>query len=180
MRLRHVITVLLIFIGGICLASQNPGGFLSPSSDENPLESGSIDCDAGYGQFNEMPGRFDRNADGRIDLIVTDRNVDSKGDYWATDRNFDGITDDYQYDRNFDGRIDQWEYDYDGDGIPDKIFVDADGDGRSEMYSEWNPVTRTYAWFGKSGNSGSPGTSSSGRSIRPKRRLAKGRAAYSE
>lgn len=133
---------------------------------------GSQDFDADVG-FNKSAGRFDRNADGRVDLIVTDRNNDQRGDYWATDRNYDGVTDDYQYDRNFDGRIDQWEYDYDGDGIPDKIFVDADGDGKSEMFAEWNPVGRTYNWFGKSSISSSFGR------IRPTRTLAKGKAAFS-
>jgi hypothetical protein len=134
----------------------------------------SLDFDAGFRSFNNSPGRFDRNADGRVDLIVIDRNNDGSGDYWATDRNFDGVIDDYQYDRNFDSRMDQWEYDYDGDGIPDKIFVDADGDGKSEMYSEWNPVSRTYNWYG------APSGKRSFGGIRPTRKLAKGKAAFSE
>lgn len=93
-------------------------------------------------------GQYDRNADGRVDLIVGDRNGDGQGDYWATDRNFDARMDDYQYDRNFDGRIDQWEYDIDHDGISDKIYVDADRDGKAEMYATLNPITRTYTWYG--------------------------------
>jgi hypothetical protein len=93
-------------------------------------------------------GQYDRNADGRVDLIVADRNGDGRGDYWATDRNFDARMDDYQYDRNFDGRIDQWEYDIDHDGISDKIYVDADRDGKAEMYATLNPITRTYTWYG--------------------------------
>ena len=93
-------------------------------------------------------GKFDRNADGKIDLVIADRNVDGKADYWATDRNFDGRTDDFQYDRDFDGRIDQWEYDIDHDGVSDKIYVDSDKDGKAEMYATLNPITRTYTWYG--------------------------------
>jgi len=102
-----------------------------------------------YGKsFAHSPGQFDRNCDGRIDLIVADRNGDGVADYWATDRNYDGKFDDYQYDRNFDGKIDQWEYDLDLDGISDKIYVDSDGDGKAELYAILNPVTRTYTWYG--------------------------------
>lgn len=97
---------------------------------------------------NKAFGQFDRNGDGRIDLIITDRNGDGKPDYWATDRNFDGRFNDYQYDRNFDGRIDQWEYDLDLDGISDKIYVDADGDGKAELYAILNPINKTYTWYG--------------------------------
>lgn len=166
---------------GICLAIMlcGVGVFHLPAWGEEvaaPPDEPGVSFDQSYGGgFAGAPGRYDRNADGRIDLIIIDRNGDGTGDYWATDRNFDGIIDDYQYDRNFDGKIDQWEYDYDGDGIADKIFVDADNDGRSEMYSEWNPVTRSYTWFGKSGGSSNNYRSS----IRPKRRLAKGRGADS-
>ncbi len=93
-------------------------------------------------------GQFDRNGDGRIDLIITDRNGDGRPDYWATDRNFDGHFNDYQYDRNFDGKIDQWEYDLDLDGVSDKIYVDADGDGKAELYAILNPINKTYTWYG--------------------------------
>lgn len=93
-------------------------------------------------------GQFDRNGDGKIDLIICDRNGDGKPDYWATDRNFDGHFNDYQYDRNFDGRIDQWEYDLDLDGVSDKIYVDADGDGKAELYAIINPINKTYTWYG--------------------------------
>jgi len=100
------------------------------------------------GNYLQTAGQYDRNGDGRVDLIIADRNGDGRADYWATDRNFDGRFNDYQYDRNFDGRIDQWEYDLDGDGISDKIYVDADGDGRAELYAMLNPITRTYTWYG--------------------------------
>lgn len=97
---------------------------------------------------NKSVGQFDRNGDGKIDLIITDRNGDGIPDYWATDRNFDGCFNDYQYDRNFDGRIDQWEYDLDLDGVSDKIYVDADGDGKAELYAILNPINKTYTWYG--------------------------------
>lgn len=97
---------------------------------------------------NRSIGQFDRNGDGKIDLIITDRNGDGVPDYWATDRNFDGHFNDYQYDRNFDGRIDQWEYDLDLDGVSDKIYVDADGDGKAELYAIINPINKTYTWYG--------------------------------
>ena len=97
---------------------------------------------------NKTIGQFDRNGDGKIDLIITDRNGDGYPDYWATDRNFDGKFNDYQYDRNFDGKIDQWEYDLDLDGISDKIYVDADGDGKAELYALLNPINKTYTWYG--------------------------------
>lgn len=102
-----------------------------------------------YGKtFNQDPGQYDRNCDGRVDLIIADRNGDGIPDYWATDRNYDGKFDDYQYDRNFDGKIDQWEYDIDQDGISDKIYVDTKSDGKADLYAVLNPVTRTYTWYG--------------------------------
>ncbi len=149
----------------------NPESVLKTNPNMEVISSTSPDTDYGS-RFVNSAGRFDRNADGRVDLIVMDRNNDRSADYWATDRNYDGMIDDFQYDRNFNGQIDQWEYDYDGDGIPDKIYVDANGDGRAEMYSEWNPVNRTYIWYGK------PGMRMQG--IRPSRRLASGKFAYSE
>lgn len=97
-------------------------------------------------------GQYDRNSDGRVDLVIADRNGDGRPDYWATDRNFDGRVDDYQYDRNLDGRIDQWEYDVDHDGVSDKIYVDGNGDGKAEMYATLNPITRTYTWYGNMNN----------------------------
>lgn len=118
---------------------------------ESPADTGSMNADRAYahsGNYLQKPGQYDRNGDGRVDLIVADRNGDGRADYWATDRNFDGRFNDYQYDRNFDGRIDQWEYDLDGDGISDKIYVDADGDGRAELYAMLNPITKTYTWYG--------------------------------
>lgn len=174
MRQKHEITLSLILIAGIfwtlALGAQE-----SPTPWETaPVQESNPSFDAGYGQFVSSAGKFDRNADGRMDLVVTDRNVDARADYWATDRNFDGIIDDYQYDRNFDGRVDQWEYDYDGDGMPDKIYVDASSDGVADMYAEFNPVTRTYVWLGGEGNRMNMGK------IRSKKRLAKGRAAFSE
>lgn len=104
------------------------------------------------GNYMQSAGQYDRNGDGRVDLIVADRNGDGRADYWATDRNFDGRFNDYQYDRNFDGRIDQWEYDLDIDGVSDKIYVDADNDGRAELYAMLNPITRTYTWYGNMTN----------------------------
>lgn len=105
--------------------------------------------DGSYGSsVNYVPGEYDRNGDGLIDLIIVDRNGDGMGDYWATDRNFDGIIDDYQYDRNFDGIIDQWEYDMTGNGVPDRIYVDSNFDGEANMYAVINPVTQTYTWYG--------------------------------
>jgi hypothetical protein len=175
MQFKHLITAILVMVAGVSVASQLPAVLEPfPNWEKSVTYESDPNFSAAYGSYNATPGRFDRNADGRVDLIVTDRNNDGRGDYWATDRNFDGVTDDYQYDRNFDGRIDQWEYDYDGDGIPDKIFVDANRDGIAEMYAEWNPMTRTYSWYGTQKSL----TASVG--IRPKKRLKKGRAADSK
>ncbi len=102
-----------------------------------------------YGQsFVHKVGQYDRNCDGRVDLIVADRNGDGVPDYWAIDRDYDGRFDAYYYDRNFDGKIDQWEYDTNGDGISDTIYVDSNGDGKADLYAVLNPVTRTYTWYG--------------------------------
>lgn len=102
-----------------------------------------------YGKaYAHKTGQYDRNGDGRVDLIVADRNGDGVPDYWATDRNFNGKFDDYQYDRNFDGKIDQWEYDLDNDGIPDKIYVDTSADGKADLYAVLNPINGTYTWYG--------------------------------
>ncbi len=119
---------------------------------EVAIEASSTDANAAYTNqarnFLQTPGQYDRNGDGRVDLIISDRNGDGSADYWATDRNFDGKFNDYQYDRNFDGRIDQWEYDLDGDSVSDKIYVDSNNDGKANLYAMLNPITRTYTWYG--------------------------------
>ena len=148
----HIIRALLLVFVVLCsaaIAAQNTSYFARgaqwasyPTSTSNP------DAAYGFARYNEVPGRFDRNADGRVDLVIADRNGDGRGDYWATDRNFDGNFDDYQYDRNFDSKIDQWEYDVDFDGVSDKIYVDGDGNGQPEMYANLNPLNRTYTWYG--------------------------------
>lgn len=148
----HFIRALLLVFAVLCsaaLAAQN-SAFLARNAPWNSYPTTSSNPDAAYAfsKYNEAPGRFDRNADGRVDLVIADRNNDGRGDYWATDRNFDGFFDDYQYDRNFDGRIDQWEYDQDYDGVSDKIYVDADGNGKPEMYADLNPINKTYTWYG--------------------------------
>jgi len=179
MRTVKLLFLFLIALASAALAAQN-ASILSPNQGHLSFPSLTSNPDAAYAftSFNTQPGRFDRNADGRVDLIIADRNGDGSGDYWATDRNFDGILDDYQYDRNLDGRIDQWEYDFNGDGISDKIYVDADGNGQPDMYADMNPVTRNYTWYGNmrdvfgAGKSALPGVSSA-------KRLASGKAAFS-
>ncbi len=143
--------LLLMFSFLICsvavIAAQN----LDFNIDEwESVSQTSMSPDTAYAHSGPIvaAGQYDRNADGRVDLIVADRDGSGHGDYWATDRNFDSRFDDYQYDRNFDGRIDQWEYDIDHDGISDKIYVDSDRDGKAEMYATLNPITRTYTWYG--------------------------------
>lgn len=140
--------------------------------------SESNDLSFGLAVHNNIPGRYDRNADGIADLIIVDRNGDGIGDYWGTDRNFNGFFDDYQYDRNFDGKIDQWEYDTNYDGISDMIYVDSHGDGKPDLFGELNPVTRTYTWYGdlKNLQAGSKMALSSARPAK----LSQGRAAFSE
>ncbi len=144
---KQLLFLLLTFCATAVIAAHAMGDDLK---EWETLSQESMNPDMAY-SFSakaKTNGQFDRNADGRIDLIIADRNGDGKGDYWATDRNFDGRIDDYQYDRNLDGRIDQWEYDIDHDGVSDKIYVDADGDGKAEMYASLNPITRTYTWYG--------------------------------
>ncbi|MBF0547121.1 MAG: hypothetical protein HQM08_21955 [Candidatus Riflebacteria bacterium] len=184
-----VFATILFFVGnsGNIFAFPAPPPWLSPSgvysSEMPPSPQG----------FCNVPGRYDRNNDGKVDLIVLDRNGDGKPDYWATDRDFDGYFDDYQYDRNFDGKIDQWEYDTNHDGIPEKIFIDVDGDGRAELVADLNPYTKTYTWRGdlkeinaSTGTLGATpkkvsekGTSRPSKS-KSKKKLAKGKAAFSE
>jgi hypothetical protein len=147
----HNSKLLLIFSFMICSVAVLAAQSLDYDMKEwESLSKASMNPDMAYAHSGpiQAAGQFDRNADGRVDLIVADRNADCRGDYWATDRNFDGRIDDFQYDRNFDGRIDQWEYDIDHDGISDKIYVDADRDGKAEMYATLNPITRTYTWYG--------------------------------
>jgi len=147
-KIRAIVLAVLVLASATWAAQttlvfpKNPSWTSSPTLTSNPNST------YAFAGFNSVPGRFDRNADGRIDLIIADRNSDGKGDYWATDRNFDGLIDDYQYDRNLDGKIDQWEYDLDLDGVSDKIYVDANGDGIPEMYADLNPVSKTYTWYG--------------------------------
>ena len=147
-KIRAIVLFLLV-LGSAAWAAQNTLVFPNnPSWSSSPLLTSNPNSTYAFAEFNSIPGKFDRNADGRIDLIIADRNRDSKGDYWATDRNFDGLIDDYQYDRNLDGKIDQWEYDLDLDGVSDKIYVDANGDGKPEMYADLNPLNKTYTWYG--------------------------------
>ncbi|MBF0498784.1 MAG: hypothetical protein HQM09_01515 [Candidatus Riflebacteria bacterium] len=160
-------------------------GFTGPGSDSGgfyPHASPATGAGLDYGstQFNSVPGRYDRNGDGRIDLIIVDRNGDGIGDYWATDRDFDGLTDDYQYDRNFDGKVDQWEYDADHDGVPEKIYIDTDGNGKADLFAELNPLTKTYSWYGNLESVAAAGGSTFGPlTIKPVRKLARGKAANS-
>ena len=142
-----------------------------------------------YGStFAPDPGQYDRNLDGRIDLIIADRNGDGVPDYWATDRNYNGKFDDYQYDRNFDGKIDQWENDIDGDGISDKIYVDTSANGKIDLFAILNPVTRTYTWYGNMASNSQSPNSKNGKYKAPKSknvankiyRQAKGRTGDSE
>jgi hypothetical protein len=141
---------LLLFFAFIVASTLLAQPYENVAQPWEALDNSSMNPDSAYAFAGPItsPGRYDRNADGRVDLIVVDRNGDGIADYWATDRNFDGKFDDYPYDRNFNARIDQWEYDIDNDGISDKIYVDANNDGQAEMYATLNPITRTYTWFG--------------------------------
>lgn len=146
MRHLHWFVLLgILLVTGSLLAqggSSPPPGWISyPSMPANPQLT------AGFARFNTVPGRYDRNGDGRVDLIVADRNGDGFGDYWGTDRNFDGFVDDYQYDRNFDGRVDQWEFDTNLDGLPDRVMADLNGDGQPDIVGDYNPLLRSYAWY---------------------------------
>lgn len=134
-----------------------------------------------FSKYHTQPGHYDRNADGRIDLIIADRNGDGKGDYWATDRNFDGKIDDYQYDKNFDGKIDQWEYDLDGDGKIDKIYADSNFDGRADLYGQYNPISNSYTWYGSIPEIKAEEKKLSFPSVKSvKKKIKKGKAGYSE
>ncbi|MBF0409059.1 MAG: hypothetical protein HQM10_17050 [Candidatus Riflebacteria bacterium] len=168
----------LILSGASLFAYPAPPAWLSPSGNTPVMESPD--------RVKSDIGKFDRNNDGIPDFIVMDRNSDSRSDYWATDRNFDGYIDDYQYDRNFDAKIDQWEYDHDHDGVPEKIFIDGDGDGVSELVGSLHSGTRTYNWQGDlkevSASADASLTAEKGITLplKPKRKLAKGKAAFSE
>jgi len=97
----------------------------------------------------KVPGHYDRNKDGRYDLIAIDKNGDGIADYWTVDRDFDGVFNDYIYDRNFDGKPDQWEYDLDLDGIPENIYSDSNYDGLADLRAILNKTGDTYTWFGE-------------------------------
>jgi len=183
----------LVLLAGVTWAStgNDVGYYAPPSWLSAPTMVANPNLGYGFSNHLTTPGRFDRNADGRIDLIIVDRNGDGRGDYWATDRDFDGLTDDYQYDRNFDGRVDQWEYDQDHDTMPEKIYIDGDGNGKSELYAELNPQTRTYTWHGNlsgvyaSGGSGSAVGPAAGSGLAPqlplrKKRMGRGKVGDSE
>ncbi|HNV71680.1 MAG TPA: hypothetical protein PKO06_18390 [Candidatus Ozemobacteraceae bacterium] len=178
MNIRVFLIISLFFIG-MAVHGESTAPEVAPATTDTAIVRESMDADTSFGLagFNTTSGKFDRNADGKIDLIVVDRNADGRGDYWATDRNFDGLIDDYQYDRNFDGRIDQWEYDTFHNGVPEKIYVDSNGSGRPDMYAVLNPYTRTYTWYGNLKALSGSGFSSG---IRPRRGLNRGRGGDSE
>lgn len=140
--------MLILLTGSAAFAATAAGQFQLPAWVSAPQSGTKSTLEQDQAFHNLAPGRYDRNNDGRIDLIVVDRNGDGRADYWATDRDFDGLIDDYQYDRNFDGKVDQWEYDLDHDGVSDKIYVDANNDGKPDMYAELNPFTKSYTWYG--------------------------------
>lgn len=148
---RKIGTYIGAILAGIAVISAGPqltAAFETWESAPDMVAMNPTTTNAHTARYEKTVGQFDRNADGKVDLIITDRNGDGRADYWATDRNFDGRFDDYQYDRNFNGSIDQWEYDLDGDGVSDKIYVDADGDGKAELYAILNPLNKTYTWYG--------------------------------
>ena len=178
MNIRVLLIISLFFIGMAVHGESGDPEVLKPAANTSyPTESTDPDASYGLAGFNNTAGKFDRNADGKIDLIVVDRNADSRGDYWATDRNFDGLIDDYQYDRNFDGRIDQWEYDTFHNGVPEKIYVDSSGSGQPDLYAVLNPYNRSYTWYGNLKSLSGSGFSAG---IRPKRKLKGGRGGDSE
>lgn len=168
--------VILFAAGYGALASSGSQPWAStPGLASNP------DMRYAYSAKHNIPGQYDRNGDGKVDLMVVDRNGDGIGDYWATDRSFNGAFDDYQYDRNFNGKIDQWEYDLNGNGVSDLIYVDTTGDGNPDLTGKLNPLTRTYTWYGdmKSVQARSSSLKMPS-SIRPSRPLARGKAAFSD
>ena len=183
--------VILIGMGFSVWASGHSQPWVS-----NPGFSSNPNMSYAFSAHNNVPGRYDRNGDGRVDLIIVDRNGDGVADYWATDRNFNGVFDDYQYDRNFNGKVDQWEYDLDGNGVSDLIYVDTTGDGSPDLTGKLNPLTKTYTWYGdmktvstqSGGSTVNRSTSMPRRSGarmdlptgRPTRPLARGRPAWSD
>lgn len=85
--------------------------------------------EAQSGQIHEVVGAYDRDGDGRVDMIAYDRDGDGVADKIVIDTDGDGVADSITLDRDFDGRVDFAGVDHDGDGYVDVAATDTDGDG---------------------------------------------------
>ncbi len=77
--IRGLLLVSIVLIAGSLLAQNGyspPPGWVSYP---NPLTA-NPNLTAAFQRYNTVPGRYDRNGDGRFDLIVADRNGDGMGD----------------------------------------------------------------------------------------------------
>jgi hypothetical protein len=72
---------------------------------------------------------YDRDGDGKVDMIAYDVNGDGRVDKLVIDDDGDGVANQIVLDRDFDGQMDFVGVDKDQDGDIDNVKIDRDGDG---------------------------------------------------
>jgi hypothetical protein len=85
--------------------------------------------DAEKDAIHPVVAAYDRDGDGKVDMIAYDRDGDGKVDKIVIDEDGDGVANQVMLDRDFDGEMDFVGIDKDQDGDIDSVKIDTDGDG---------------------------------------------------
>ena len=107
-------------------------GDLSMSDDASKYDLGPMGMnfeDVDKGAMHPVVAAYDRDGDGKVDMIAYDLNGDGQADKIVIDEDGDGVANQVMLDRDFDGRMDFIGIDRDQDGDIDTASTDTDGDG---------------------------------------------------
>jgi hypothetical protein len=95
----------------------------------NPYELGEMGMTPEDAPTTGVVGAYDRDGDGRVDMIAYDTNGDGEADKIVLDTDGDGVADTLMLDRDKDGRVDFVGVDHNADGDLDVAATDTDRDG---------------------------------------------------
>jgi hypothetical protein len=95
----------------------------------NPYELGEMGMSADQAPTEGVVGAYDRDGDGRVDMIAYDTDGDGVADKVVLDTDGDGVADTLMLDRDKDGRVDFVGVDHNADGDLDVAATDTDRDG---------------------------------------------------
>ena len=95
----------------------------------NQYELGEMGMSPEEAPSEGVVGAYDRDGDGRVDMIAYDQNGDGVADKIVLDSDGDGVADTLMLDRDRDGRIDFVGVDNNADGDLDVAATDTDRDG---------------------------------------------------